>query len=130
MNYAEVKPRLARSAFRSRFQLTDRDRACIADHGWAAIAHQARAIILARLAMAEPPHDGRQTPMRGHVVFVAQHATGCCCRGCLAKWHGIPRRRALTEPEVEAVVKLLCDWLRDAAGDLSGFSHTPDLFEP
>jgi hypothetical protein len=34
--------------------------------------------------------------MRGHPVFIAQHATATCCRGCLAKWHDIPAGRALT----------------------------------
>ena len=28
--------------------------------------------------------DGK-TPMRGHPVFIAQHATATCCRGCLAQ---------------------------------------------
>ena len=23
-------------------------------------------------------------------VFVAQHATACCCRGCLEKWYRVP----------------------------------------
>ena len=42
--------------------------------------------IRTRLAPVYPQHDGRQTPMRGHPVFVAQHACACCCRDCLAKW--------------------------------------------
>ena len=30
-----------------------------------------------RLAPALIPNDGKQTPMRGHPVFVAQHACAC-----------------------------------------------------
>ncbi len=25
--------------------------------------------------------------MKGHPVFVAQHATATCCRECIRKWH-------------------------------------------
>jgi hypothetical protein len=35
--------------------------------------------------------------MRGHPVFIAQHACACCCRGCLEKWYRIPRGIPLTE---------------------------------
>ena len=37
--------------------------------------------------------------MGNHPVFVAQHATATCCRGCLAEWHGIARGHALTGDE-------------------------------
>lgn len=30
-------------------------------------------------------NDGKQTPMKNHPVFIAQHATASCCRGCLYK---------------------------------------------
>ena len=64
-----------------------------------------------RLAPAEPKNDGKQTPMRGHPVFIAQHACACCCRGCLEKWHKIPKGRALTEEEVKYVVGVLMKWI-------------------
>lgn len=38
-------------------------------------------------------NDGKQTPMRGHPVFIAQHATATCCRECLKKWHNIKKRK-------------------------------------
>lgn len=40
----------------------------------------------------------------GISVFIAQHATACCCRGCLYKWHGIPVGRELTAEEQKYVV--------------------------
>ena len=81
-------------------------------HELAAFAHRTKATTT---VLVYPPHDGRQTPMRGHPVFVAQHAitapcgggdpwgsrnaerterseevprepSACCCRDCLAKW--------------------------------------------
>jgi predicted Fe-S protein YdhL (DUF1289 family) len=50
--------------------------------------------------------------MKGHPVFIAQHATACCCRGCLKKWHHIPEHRALTEDEKNYVVNVLMAWIK------------------
>ena len=128
MSYAEMKERFAASKFRSRFKLTRADRAYLAARGWNVIRAQTARIIGERLAPANPPNDGSQTPMRGHPVFKAQHATATCCRGCLAKWHHIERGHALTEAEQTYVVEMILGWLRDRAGDLSEFPRTPDLF--
>ena len=59
---------------------------------------------LANAKPADIPNDGRQTPMRNHPVFVAQHATATCCRGCLARWHGIPPGRELTADDIVAAI--------------------------
>ncbi|MCP9485713.1 MAG: DUF4186 domain-containing protein [Gaiellaceae bacterium MAG52_C11] len=40
-------------------------------------------MIAQRVAPAAPRKDGKQTPYRGHPVFVAQHATATCCRTVL-----------------------------------------------
>lgn len=122
-----LRERLGRSTFRSRFGLADADRACIARTGWETLRAQAEKIVRERLAPAAPRNDGRQTPMRGHPVFVAQHATATCCRGCLAKWHGIPAGRPLSDAEVEHVVSSILAWLHEKAGDLAGFPVQPTL---
>ncbi len=103
--------RLSRSAFRSRFRLRTTELDYIAAKGLATIRQHAGDFVRQRLAPAFPPNDGRQTPMRGHPVFIAQHATGCCCRGCLAKWHGIPAGRPLTAAEQAYVVQVLMAWI-------------------
>ena len=103
--------RLSRSAFRSRFRLRTTELDYIAAKGLATIRQHAGDFVRQRLAPAFPPNDGRQTPMRGHPVFVAQHATGCCCRGCLGKWHGIPAGRPLTAEEEAYVVDVLMAWI-------------------
>ncbi len=64
-----------------------------------------------KLAPAYPVNDGKQTPMHGHPVFKAMHATACCCRGCLNKWYRVPKGRELTESEQERIVNLLMAWL-------------------
>ena len=81
------------------------------EKGLATIRRHAADFVHTRLAAAFPLNDGRQTPMRGHPVFVAQHATGCCCRGCLGKWHGIPAGRPLTAEEEAYVVDVLMAWI-------------------
>ncbi len=124
-----LKTRLARSGFRSRFQLGKTELRMIAESGWKNTEHQCRGFILKRLAPAEPFHDGRQTPMRGHPCFIAQHATGCCCRSCLEKWHGIPMGRTLTDAETAYVVSVLMTWLHEHASGVENLPCTPDLFE-
>ena len=103
--------RLQRSAFRARFHLTEKDRQYIAEKGMDTIRRHAEDFVRTRLAPAEIPNDGKQTPMRGHPVFIAQHACACCCRGCLNKWYHIPPGRELTENEQERIVKLLTAWI-------------------
>ena len=78
------------------------------------LAHAAD-FIAQRLAPADPRNDGKQTPFRGHPVFVAQHATATCCRGCLAKWHGIERGRTLTAAEQAYVIDVIGRWLNEVS---------------
>ena len=75
------------------------------------IRSHAEDLIAKRLAPAVIPNDGKQTPMKGHPVFIGQHATGTCCRGCLEKWHGIPKGRELTTEERPYVVEILMQWI-------------------
>ncbi len=102
---------LAANKFRSRQRLNRKDRAYLNEKSLSVLLDHARTFITERLAPAKPPNDGRQTPMRGHPVFVAQHATATCCRGCLAKWHRIPKGKTLSEEELEYVLKAIAKWL-------------------
>ena len=104
------------SAFRRSFHLGSPERRYLATHGLDAILVQAEELIARRLATAAPPNDGKQTPWRGHPVFVAQHATATCCRGCLAKWHDIPRGAELTDEQTAHVIASLERWLRTELG--------------
>lgn len=107
----ELFAALERSDFRRRFQLNARDAAYLQAKGLETVVAHGRDFVDARLAPADPANDGRQTPMRGHPAFVAQHATATCCRGCLAKWHGVPKGRELTEAERSHVTAALERWL-------------------
>jgi uncharacterized protein YeaC (DUF1315 family) len=108
---ARALQRLSRSAFRSRFRLPPSDLRYLLQHDAAAVAGHAAQFIAQRLAPAMPDKDGKQTPWRGHPVFVAQHATATCCRACLAKWHAMPAGVALTAAQQRYVVALILAWL-------------------
>lgn len=109
--------RIGTQPFRARFRLRGRDRATAILRGPAAIRAHAHELIAARLAPAEPRNDGRQTPYRGHPVFVAQHATATCCRSCLAKNHAIAKGAELTAEEQEYVVDVTCRWIERELAD-------------
>lgn len=103
--------RLAKSRFRSSFRLTQKDRDYVSAKGLATIRSHAKDFVAKRLSPAVITNDGKQTPMRGHPVFLAQHATGCCCRGCFFKWHHIPQGRELTKEEQNYSVAVLMAWI-------------------
>ena len=113
-NLDRLFARLATSGFRQRFRLATPERDYLRRKGLEVVLAHARDFIARRLAPAAPVRDGKQTPFRGHPVFVAQHATATCCRGCLAKWHGIPAGRSLTAEEQDHVIAVIERWLTAA----------------
>ena len=120
----ELFEALGQSKFRSRFRLGAREAAYLNEKGAATIAVHARDFVEKRLADAEPANDGRQTPMRNHPVFVAQHATATCCRGCLAKWHNIPKGRALSTGEIDYVVAVIERWIDEQDGNRASGAYS------
>ena len=103
--------RLAQSKFRSRFHLNDAERKYAEKLGDDGLRKHASDLIAKRLAPEAIENDGKQTPMSGHPVFVAQHATGTCCRGCLEKWHGIPKGRMLSDEEQRHISDVILRWI-------------------
>lgn len=103
--------RLAKSAFRSRFYLKQKDKEYVWTKGMDTIRNHAQDFVCKRLAPAVIPNDGKQTPMRGHPVFIAQHATATCCRGCLSKWHHIPPGVPLTQTQQDYIVDVIMEWI-------------------
>jgi hypothetical protein len=111
---------LKQSKFRSKFQLAQKDRDYIATKGLETIKKHAFEFINSRVAPDFPKNDGKQTPMRGHPVFIAQHATATCCRKCIQKWHGIEKGRALNGAEVDFVVALIMGWIERQINEKRG----------
>ncbi len=108
---------LAKSEFRRGFKLRGADLAYLQTKGLELVMSHADDFINKRLASAVIRNDGKQTPFRGHPVFVAQHATATCCRGCLEKWHYIPAGRALSEEEITYIRAVLERWLTQYASE-------------
>lgn len=107
----EAFRRLAKSGFRRKFRLQGRELAYLQTWGLPQVMKQAEDLIRKRLAPAVIANDGRQTPWRNHPVFVAQHATATCCRGCLEKTHEIARGHQLTDEELRYVLAAIERWL-------------------
>ena len=103
---------LNNSKFRSSFSLKQKDLEYIEKKGLSEIRKHAYDILEKRLVPADILNDGKQTPMRGHPVFIAQHATATCCRGCLEKWHHIPKGREITRQELDYIVEVIMMWIK------------------
>jgi hypothetical protein len=108
----ELFKSLSKSTFRNNFHLHGKELDYLRTKGLPTVLDHARDFIEKRLAPAVLANDGKQTPFRGHPVFIAQHATACCCRGCLKKWHRIPKGRILTATEQDYIITVLESWLQ------------------
>jgi hypothetical protein len=119
---AMIIPHKLSSLARSKFKLSQKDRDYIATKGLETIKEHAFQFINTGAAPDFPKNDGKQTPMRGHPVFIAQHATATCCRKCIQKWHGIEKGRALEEKEVDYVVALIMGWIEQQINKKMGLA--------
>ena len=109
--------RLAQSDFRSKFKLTEEDKQYVLEKGIEKIRDHTRDFISQRLAPENPENDGKQTPMKGHPVFKAQHATATCCRSCLEKWHNIPSGKILNKQDQDYITDVIMDWINGKMKD-------------
>ena len=112
--------RLSISKFRSSFKLKEKDKQYIKDKGIETIKKHAYDFINSRLASEIIINDGKQTPMKGHPVFIAQHATATCCRKCMFKWHHIKENKKMSENEKDYVVNIIIKWINKEMEDNNG----------
>ncbi len=104
--------KLQKSRFRSSFKLKEKEKLYVKEKGLETIKEHAYDFINKRLAPSFILNDGKQTPMKGHPVFIAQHSTATCCRNCLYKWYKIPKNRQLSEKEVDYIVNIIMEWIK------------------
>ena len=102
---------LGYSKFRSRFRLRAKELDYIRIKGIDTVRKHAFDFISTRIAPENPENDGKQTPMKNHPVFIAQHATATCCRGCIEKWHKIPKGKKLNDEEKTFLIDLIMAWI-------------------
>ena len=103
--------KLSKSKFRSSFHLKEKEIKIIDDKGLDVIKKHAYDLINKNISKKIINNDGKQTPTKGHPVFIAQHATATCCRGCLYKWHKIPMDTQLTSQEIDYIVEVIMNWI-------------------
>lgn len=111
--YQTILQRLSASPFRHKFHLAEKDKAYVLAKGYDTIKRHAQDFISKRIASANLPNDGKQTPMRGHPVFIAQHATACCCRQCIYKWHHFSPAGELSSQQQDYLVGLIMVWIEE-----------------
>lgn len=107
----EALAKLNKSNFRSKFRLKNADIKYIDEKGLDTIRRHCEDFISKRLAPSYIENDGSQTPMRGHPVFIAQHATATCCRGCLEKWYKVKKGKELNAEQQRKIVNLIMAWI-------------------
>lgn len=111
-HYDKILERFKNSKFRSRFHLSEKDKQYVKEKGIEEIGNHAVDFINRRLKF-KPYNDGKQTPYKGHPVFVAQHATGICCRKCISRWHNIKKEKTLNEFEIDYLKKVLLKFIEN-----------------
>lgn len=110
----ELLASLNRTKFRGSFHLNSKMKEYVRDKGYEKIESDAYNLINKRIAPKEIKNDGKQTPMKQvHPVFIAQHATGTCCRGCLERIHHIEKGRELNAEEIDYIVKVIMIWIKN-----------------
>ena len=109
----DILYRLSKSKFKNNFHLNKKLKDYTNEKGINKIKEHAYDFINQRLKPKYIPNDGKQTPMKGHPVFIAQHATATCCRNCLYKWHKIPKNKELNNSEIDYIVNLIMKWIEN-----------------
>lgn len=102
---------LSNSKFRNSFHLRKYMIKYIDEKGMDKVLEHAYDFVNQKLRILQI-NDGKQTPMKGHPVFIAMHACACCCRGCLEKWHHIPKDKKLTNNEINYIVSIIMEWIK------------------
>ncbi|MFR3283782.1 MAG: DUF4186 domain-containing protein [Clostridium fessum] len=111
--YRQLFERLDNSKFRSSFHLKQKDIDYIHEKGLDTIRQHVKEFIAKREAPAYIANDGKQTPMKGHPVFIAQHATATCCRECIRKWHKMRARQGTKSGASRIIlVDVIMTWIQ------------------
>lgn len=105
-----ILARLSKSKFRSSFHLKEKDIEYINHKGMDVIRNHAYDFLNKNIRI-KIEKDGKQTPMRGHPVFIAEHATATCCRGCIEKWYKIPQTKELDGEDIDFLVNVIMKWI-------------------
>lgn len=115
--WKSLRTKLARSKQIDSLEMGEPEKEYVHSRGLDILTLHATDFVRKRIAPAEPKNDGRQTPLKGHPVFIAQHATGTSDREKLEKFHGIKAGIELGDKEIGYVVSVIIRWIKEQAGD-------------
>ena len=110
-NWTALKKKLKKDGRIDKFALGEPEQEYVTSRGMDILRLHATDFVNKRLAPANPKNDGRQTPTKGHPVFIAQHACGCNDRAGVEEFFGFEMGRELTEDEVGAIVDAILSWI-------------------
>jgi len=116
-DWKTLKQKLVRSKQIPELALGDVEKEYVSSRGVDILRLHATDFVNKRLAPALPKNDGRQTPLKGHPVFIAQHATGTSDRSKVEKFHGIQAGMKLTDQEVSYIVSVILRWIQEQTGE-------------
>lgn len=112
-DWKQIKSNLENHEIRHKFDLGDAEREYVRERGMKIIRLHTTDFVKKRLQPASPRNDGRQTPTKGHPVFLAQHATATSSRISMETIHGVPTGEPLTDRQVEWTVDVILQWLEE-----------------
>ena len=102
---------LDNSKFGSSFHLGNYMKEYIKSKGIDTIEKHCDDFINKNLKIYNKEKGGNQTPTKNHPVFIAQHATATCCRGCIEKWYHIPKEKELNDKEIKSIKAIIMSWI-------------------
>ncbi len=106
-----LKKKLSKDGRLEKFVLGEPEQEYVTSRGMDILRLHATDFVNKRLAPENPKNDGRQTPTKGHPVFIAQHATGCNDRDSLEQFFGIKKGKELSEAQVSKIVDAILRWI-------------------
>ena len=112
-DWKELKEKLLDGGRLEKFVLAEPEQEYVTSRGMDILRLHAADFVKKRLAPANPKNDGRQTPTKGHPVFIAQHACGCNDRASVEQFYGIEKGRPLSADEVDMIVDVILKWIEE-----------------
>lgn len=112
-DWEKLQEKISQSDYRAEIDLDEEEFSYIESRGMDMLVQHAHDFVERRLGPAKPRNEGKQTPLKGHPIFLAQHATGSNSRQALAEFHDIPEGKKLTEDQMAYVTDLILRWLHE-----------------
>lgn len=103
---------LAKTKYRRQYVLSPKLKEYCRQTGMEKLRRKAFEIVREKVSSPYYKGEGRQTPLDGHPIYIAMHATGTCCRTCLEVWHSIVSGRRLTEKDIIYIVDTIMEWIK------------------